>query len=69
MAGKNTAVFGIYKNIAQAESAVDQIVEFRTVAGGGSRMTTFRCCYLTPRARKSSHTRKTPRPPKEQPQA
>src|ERR1700674_5242382 len=34
MAGKNTAVFGIYKNSAQAESAVDQIVEFRTVAGG-----------------------------------
>ncbi len=34
MAGKNTAVFGIYKNSAQAECAVDQIVEFRTVAGG-----------------------------------
>ena len=26
MAGKNTAVFGIYKNVAQAELAVDQIV-------------------------------------------
>jgi hypothetical protein len=26
MAGKNTAVFGIYKNIAQAEQAVDQII-------------------------------------------
>ncbi len=34
MAGKNTAVFGIYKNSAEAESAVDQIVESRTVAGG-----------------------------------
>ena len=26
MAGKNTAVFGIYKSSAQAESAVDRIV-------------------------------------------
>jgi hypothetical protein len=34
MATKKAAVFGIYKTSAQAESAVDQIVEFRTVAGG-----------------------------------
>ena len=34
MAAKKTAVFGIYQTSAQAESAVDQIVEFRTVAGG-----------------------------------
>ena len=34
MAGKNTAVFGIYKSRAQAESAVDHIVESRIVAGG-----------------------------------
>lgn len=34
MAGKNTAVFGIYRNSAEAERAVDQIVESRTVAGG-----------------------------------
>jgi hypothetical protein len=34
MTGKKTAVFGIYKTSAQAERAVDQIVEFRTVAGG-----------------------------------
>jgi hypothetical protein len=34
MTGKKTAVFGIYKTSAQAEKAVDQIVEFRTVAGG-----------------------------------
>ena len=34
MAGKKTAVFGIYKSRVQAERAVDQIVEFRTVAGG-----------------------------------
>ena len=41
MTSNNTAVFGIYKNSAEAESAVDkaasavnQIVEFRTVAGG-----------------------------------
>ena len=34
MAGQNTAVFGIYKSSAQAESAVNQIVESRTVAGG-----------------------------------
>jgi len=26
MAGKNTAVFGIYKSIGQAESAVDRIL-------------------------------------------
>jgi hypothetical protein len=26
MAGKNTAVFGIYKSVAQAESAVDQMI-------------------------------------------
>jgi hypothetical protein len=34
VATTNTAVFGIYKTTAQAESAIDQIVEFRTVAGG-----------------------------------
>jgi hypothetical protein len=34
MAGKNVAVFGIYKSSAQAESAVEKIIEFRTVAGG-----------------------------------
>ena len=34
MTSQNTAVFGIYNNSAQAESAVDQIVESRTVAGG-----------------------------------
>ena len=33
MASKNRAVFGIYKNSAQAERAVDQIVESRTAVG------------------------------------
>src|SRR5579863_6587244 len=34
MADTNTAVFGIYRSVTDAELAVDQIVEFRTVAGG-----------------------------------
>ncbi|MEQ1949700.1 MAG: DUF3341 domain-containing protein [Bryobacteraceae bacterium] len=34
MTSKNTTVFGIYKDRAQAENAVDHVVEFRTVTGG-----------------------------------
>ena len=31
---KDIAVFGMYKNLSEAESAIEQIVESRTVAGG-----------------------------------
>ena len=62
MAGKNTAVFGIYKSSAQqnAPSIRLQRQAFHTM--------TFRCCCPTLRARKSSHMRRTPKLPKEQPQ-
>ena len=33
MESKNTAVFGMYKTAAQAERAVDRIVESRTAGG------------------------------------
>jgi hypothetical protein len=73
MRSNSTAVFGIYKNSAQAESAVDRadsavntIVESRTVAGG---FTHEDISVLLPdaKARKILHTKNTPKLPKEPP--
>ena len=58
MAGKNTAVFGIYTTVAQAERAVDALVL--------ARFSNSDVSVLMPdnQARRTSHTRNTPRHPK-----
>lgn len=63
MRSNSTAVFGIYKNSAQAESAVSTIVESRTVAGG---FTHEDISVLLPNAKgsKISRTKNTPKLPK-----
>ena len=61
MAGKNTAVFGIYQT--QIKLNVSSTVSWRT----GSPVTTFRSCYPITRVRRTLPTRRTQRPPRERP--
>jgi Heat induced stress protein YflT len=62
MTSKNTAVFGIYNNSAQAESAVDQIVESRTVAGGFTHNDISVLLHDTKSSKEFAHEKNTKAP-------
>ena len=58
MSGKNTAVFGIYKNTSQADQAVDRIL------AAGFSNNDISVLLPDARALRSLRTRRTPRLPK-----
>lgn len=58
----NTAVFGIYASGAQAESAIEQIVESRTVAGGFQYNDISVLLPDTQRSREFAHEKNTKAP-------
>ncbi len=62
MAGKNTAVFGIYPSAARAEDSVDALI-----AAGFPEHRHLGTLNRTARAPGNSHTKRKPKPRKVQP--